>query len=81
MFAAHCQSRFEVGRFEKGSKGGGRWFGASEGNDDDGGQKGNRRVSFGLYRLALGCGHLQGARFRAGEAGGDGNQQGGHLGE
>jgi len=47
---------------------GGRWFGASEGNEDDGGQKDNRRVSFRLYRLALGCGHLQGRAFGVGRA-------------
>jgi hypothetical protein len=45
---------------------GGRWFGASEGNNDNGGQKGDRCMSFQLYRLALGCGHLQGAAFGVG---------------
>jgi hypothetical protein len=76
VFAARCQSRFEVGRFEKGSKGGGRWFGASEGNDDDGGQKGNRRVWFEVYGLVLGSRHLLGARFGGWEAGGMGTSRG-----
>ena len=50
---------------------GGRWFGGRARNDDDGGQNGYRRVSFGLFQLALVGIHLLGVRFQGWRAQGN----------